>query len=425
MAKKRLIDGSHLKRLRKTTGLTQKQFSEMVDINVRSLRAYENNQRGLTSSCFREIKEKIGYLVDSQNTLRVMIDYLRITFKDVRDLAYFCETYLLCELKEFISEDTKLMAYNHLWRRGDIWIFDYIDKNLTDNYQITVQLSGQGCRQMELILENIGLTWHDLLSKMYFERKDMKVTRLDIAMDEMYRGHDKEDEHFLLSDMITKVYRNEVVFDKLKTWNHVGGGGLNFKNDHEKEEASQGISLYFGSRQSNLYFNFYEKRYELAKKENISLVEALEIFGIWNRYELRFAQEKANKAIEEYVCGIDLAEMAKGIINKEMQVFGEKNSYGAFLPDRKWQSLFGGVDPITLSVQPEPYNIGRTIKWLLHQVADSLALVDEADKVMNTQYLQMIIDSGELSDKAKKTLDTLRLNAFTKSEEELLKLEVC
>ena len=154
MAKDRFIDGKHLKDLRKTTNLTQKQFAELVNINVRSLRAYESNQRGLTSTRFREIKNALGYVSAKKDALRVMIDYLRITFKEVRDLAYFTEAYLLCDLKEFVSEDTKLMAYNHLFRRGDIWIFDYVDKNLTGNYQITVQLSGQGCRQMELILEN-------------------------------------------------------------------------------------------------------------------------------------------------------------------------------------------------------------------------------------------------------------------------------
>ena len=72
----------------------------------------------------------------------------------------------------------------------------------------------------------------------------------------------------------------------------------------DEVEGSQGISLYFGSRQSNLYFNFYEKRYELAKSEQISVEESLEIFGIWNRYELRFAQEKAQLAIEEYISGV-------------------------------------------------------------------------------------------------------------------------
>ena len=40
--------------------------------------------------------------------------------------------------------------------------------------------------------------------------------------------------------------------------------------------VNKGLSLYFGSRQSPLYFNFYQKDYELARKESISVEEARE-----------------------------------------------------------------------------------------------------------------------------------------------------
>src|SRR5699024_1440744 len=173
----------------------------------------------------------------------------------------------------------------------------------------------RSCREMELILESVDMSWQEFLQALLFDLTDSRVTRLDIAMDERYLGHEKEDEQFLLSDMIAKVYKDEVSFKNIRTWNHIGGGN---HRSMDEVEGSQGISLYFGSRQSNLYFNFYEKRYELAKSEQISVEESLEIFGIWNRYELRFAQEKAQLAIEEYISGVDLAEIARGIINHEM-----------------------------------------------------------------------------------------------------------
>ena len=37
--------------------------------------------------------------------------------------------------------------------------------------------------------------------------------------------------------------------------------------------VNKGLSLYFGSRQSPLYFNFYQKDYELARKESMSVEE--------------------------------------------------------------------------------------------------------------------------------------------------------
>ena len=70
---------------------------------------------------------------------------------------------------------------------------------------MTLQLSGQGCREMELVLDSCQLSWQDFLQALLFDFTDSRVTRLDIALDEPYLGHDRQDEQFLLSDMITKV----------------------------------------------------------------------------------------------------------------------------------------------------------------------------------------------------------------------------
>lgn len=107
-------------------------------------------------------------------------------------------------------------------------------------------------------------------------------------------------------------------------------------------EANHGLSLYFGSRQSQLYFNFYEKRYEIARMENISLEESLEIFGIWNRYELRFSDQKAQGVVEEYINGVDLGEIARGIVNKEIQVYDGLTRFGAYKPDENGKVSWRG-----------------------------------------------------------------------------------
>ncbi|HEM6281337.1 TPA: XRE family transcriptional regulator [Streptococcus suis] len=401
MVKDRVVNGRYLKKFRKERiGVSQEDFASMVGLSLNTIKSYESNRRMLTTEKFLEMKEKLGYLNNESKRLEVLIDYVRITFMDVRDLEYFVERYLYCPLSEFDSNETRLMMYTHLWKRGDIWIFDYADKSRTDNYQMTLQLSGKGCRQMELILEREGITWCEFFQKVLFERKDMRVRRLDIAMDELYQGIDKEHEQVSLSDLIRKLYSKELYYEKMKTWNAVDGGKLD-------GSANQGLSLYFGSRQSNMYFNFYEKRYELARREGMTVSESLGVFGVWNRYEIRLAREKAEAVVEEFTGGVDLAEIARGLINSRLEVFDGTNEYGGYVPDEKWQKLFGGVEPLTLSVRPEPYDIESTVKWLIYQVSNSLLLVDEADKILNTQYLQMILNAGELTDKAKATLEAL------------------
>ena len=136
------MDSLYLKEFRKKKKLTQKEFAESAGISLKALRNYEQGKRKLTLEKYREIKAAFGYQDCDSSRLRFMIDYLRLTFKSVRDLEHFTKTFLLCPFKEFTSYETKLMNYNHLWKRGDIWIFDYQDKFETNNYQITVQLSG-------------------------------------------------------------------------------------------------------------------------------------------------------------------------------------------------------------------------------------------------------------------------------------------
>lgn len=399
----------YLKDFRKKRKLTQKKFALSAGISLQSLKFYETGRRELTLDKFREIKSKFGCLEYDPSRLRVMVDYVRITLMSIRDLEFFCKKFLHVAFKDFQSYESKLMNYNHLWKRGDIWIFDYFDKFETGNYQITMQLSGKGCRQMELIFGNEGITWLDFFRELKIAYgEDMRVTRLDLAIDELYQGYEKETEQFLLSDMITKYYHKELDFNSMRTWNYIGGGSLNFEDEQEIEENRQGISLYFGSRQSEMYFNFYEKRYELAKQENLSVEESLEVFGIWNRYEIRLSHGKAQGVVEEYLLGVDLAEIARALINSKINVYDGLNDYGAYLMDKKWQLLFGGVEPLKLSTQPESYNIERTIRWLMYQVSDSLALVEEYDKLVCEENLRMIINSGELNDRGEKILNSVR-----------------
>ena len=299
------------------------------------------------------------------------------------------------------------MNYTHLWQRGNIWIFDFFDKCVTNDYQTCLQLSGQGCRELELLLEDKGITWQIFLQNILYSYEDVRVKRLDIALDELYKGYGHEDEQIQISKLIDKLYSKEIVLDTIKKWNITGGGSF---TDNEDMEANHGLSIYFGSRQSQLYFNFYEKRYEIARMENISLDESLEIFGIWNRYELRFSDQKAQGVVEEYINGVDLGEIARGIVNKEIQVYDGLTRFGAYKPDEKWQRLFGGVEPLKLSTNPQPYSIERTIRWLTYQVANSLALVTEADKILQTEYMKMIQNSGEITDRGKAMLRLLKTN---------------
>ena len=195
---------------------------------------------------------------------------------------------------------------------------------------------------MELLLEHKGISWQTFLQTILYGYEDVRVKRLDIALDELYKGYGHEEEHIQIPELIDKLYaKGNCPRYHSRKWNITGGGSF---TDNDDMEANHGLSLYFGSRQSQLYFNFYEKRYEIARMENISLEESLEIFGIWNRYELRFSDQKAQGVVEEYINGVDLGEIARGIVNKEIQVYKWCHPFWSTKPDENGR-LFGGVDP--------------------------------------------------------------------------------
>lgn len=404
-----MVDARYLKQFRKKTGLNQQEFANAVGMSQSMVSQYERGARKLSNDTYSSIKKAFGYDDAEKERLRVLIDYVRITFKSVRDLDFFCTMLLHCKFKDFRSVTSGLMNYNHVWQRGNIWIFDFADKFDTGNYQITLQMSGQGCREFECVLAKYDLTWFDFFKDLDFSyRATMNVTRLDIAIDELYLGKGNESEQFELSDMITKYYNQELYFEKLRRWNYVGGGRLNYEDEQDREDNRQGISLYFGSRQSELYLNFYEKRFERAKQDGISVEDALCVYDEWNRYEIRLAHKKANAVVQEYLQGIDLGEIARGLINANFDVYDGVNEWGAYIADKKWQKLFGGSLPLLLSTKPEPYSIERTIKWLSQQVAPSLALVSEYDKIVQEDYLAMILNSGEITERGQQMLDDIK-----------------
>ena len=61
--------------------------------------------------------------------------------------------------------------------------------------------------------------------------------------------------------------------------------------------------------------------------------------------------EKRQSVVDEFLGGVDIAEIARGILTNEIAVYDGTNQYGAYKPDQKWQLLFGGTEPLILTVR--------------------------------------------------------------------------
>ena len=125
------------------------------------------------------------------------------------------------------------------------------------NMGIMLDLSGEGCRQLEEIFEeDNNRSWTEFFRSLYDDDifgqgilVDTKITRIDIALDELIvKGQENFDLYVLkekwsrglLTPHLKILILAVDLFTKIKMVN-------------------KGLSLYFGSRQSPLYFNFYQK----------------------------------------------------------------------------------------------------------------------------------------------------------------------
>ena len=215
MVKEPIVKGKYLSEFRKSIGLTQKQFAERLDIGVSQIKLWETDRRNLKFSTFHEIKEKLGYLEADSSLVEVLVDYVRFTIKEIRDLDYFVSKYLYLDFKDFVSEETGLYGYSNRWCKGDIWILDYFDKGKKNDYLTTIQLSGKGCRQLELSFVEHNVTWEQFFSDIYTNYSDFKMNRLDIAFDEKFRGFGNEDKQIDLALVRDNKRKHQVFLDTI------------------------------------------------------------------------------------------------------------------------------------------------------------------------------------------------------------------
>ena len=75
----------------------------------------------------------------------------------------------------------------------------------------------------------------------------------------------------------------------------------------------KGNTLYLGSSNSDFRIVFYEKG--TNRQKNL----AKELDPNWNRYELRFRQERANKVVQELIARRDVAEIAMSVLNGKIR----------------------------------------------------------------------------------------------------------
>lgn len=363
-----------IKQLRNDLQFTQEQFAKELGISRRTLIEIER-----TGKCSEAIKFRLLRFAKTRKPdcmMDCVIDYLRIRF-ETHDVEQIISKVLLLKIEYMSQQDTRFYGYKGLYAFDLIKVM-YSEEE--DSRGTLIELSGQGCRQFEALLEAQGRTWFDFLD--CCELHKGRATRLDLAINDYVRLLD-------LPKLFDKIQADECI-TRFLVFDHQGGGKI-------VGGQIEGITIYIGSRKSDFYLCFYEKDYEQAKKYNVS-PKAIEVK---NRYEIRLKDERARAGIAGLRQTKSAKNIALGILSGHLRfVDKDKNKdKSEWKTNKDWEHFLGEVNKIKLVTKSSKDFYVKTREWLRKYCMSTVKMIKTADRLLNRNDFYQMLKEAELSEK--------------------------
>lgn len=392
-----------LAKVRKSFGLSQNDIVKITGLSKSMVSMIDKGKRQLNSESEQLL---VDYLHRKPKAdITVMIDYLVIRVKTLNYKKFINE---VLKIPDYYFEQGQSGGNGYPFRveYGEIKVF-YHNENIDMGARI--EFKGGACRLFETFLEEQNRTWQDFLKDVInysFEatringvddpieaRKFLKFKRLDIALDERFN----EKGNYNLMDLWEKVRKGQIEM-KLK--------GFRPEEEFKMSDGflkSLGISLYFGSIQGFIRFNFYEKDLEQAFRRNIPVEDVQEIFGFKNRYEIRLKDDKAFQVIEDFVgwgkTPETLYDLGVGIIMDYLQVFDETGR-----PDQSWYEVFGQGKKYKFITQPKIESLEKRRAWFDRQLKRNLYIEARISRETGRSYVEELISEYDPDDEDEKII---------------------
>ncbi|MDE5051753.1 replication initiation factor domain-containing protein [Niallia taxi] len=318
---------------------------------------------------------------NEEEKLTACIDWMQITLRGVTP-QLICEDILGIPY-ELMRNDLRggiKGGYRSLLCFDDIRVLEPSGKNLENGYQVL--MAGKGCRNFEMFLDAQGIDWFDFIERVM--QFDYNFPRIDLAIDDRKT-------YFKISTLI-KMAEKGLCISRMR----VGKKHGTFKL---LDGSTGGETVDFGSRQSQLFMTFYEKNYEQAAK--LGLVKD-EMEKKWNRYELKFRQERAVKLANEMMKRREVFSVAMEVMNNSMRfvVESENNKDPHYWPLWKpWEWFMRDIKKLKLYMQPSPKTFDEFISWLTVYISPSLKILEVVDNRLGTTYLTDLLAQAKLDKK--------------------------
>ncbi|GAB6698027.1 replication initiation factor domain-containing protein [Streptococcus uberis] len=385
---------------RLSLGLSVGDTCALVDSNKRSYARWRN-KGDIPNEKFELLIETTKISKDDNKQLTASIDYLRVRFRTCQFQRIINEVMGLGN-KPFISEVYSRYGYTGFESFNHINLYYAVDD---DQQGTLIEMTGQGCREFEWYLINEQKrSWTDFFKKCYefsssfedkhFDRKDfVRFTRIDIALDEHY----SEIGNYDLGRLNEKKEAG-LISRKAKKYRFIDG---------ESNKKSDGKTIYFGTRQSDVMLSFYEKDYEQCAKLKLELSTYHKLYGLKNRYEIRLNGDASNKFIFDHIHKkTDIGLEAIKVLNYQLQVFEMKDSRRVL--DIEWYSIFGVTDVVKFEMKPKYFPIGeKEYQWYERSVAGVRKRLEIIENITGKSRLEEIDELAEVKEKFRPQLDYL------------------
>lgn len=373
-----------LKEKRKEYKVTQNKLAIACDLSREYLNKIESGKKVPAKSVMRKIFQQLETF-NPDLPLTLLFDYVRIRFPTTNARKIIQEV-LHLNFDYMLHEDYAFYSYQEQYVMGDIVVM----VSQEEDKGILIEMKGRGCRQFETFLLAQKRSWYDFFETSLKLGGVMK--RLDLAIN---------DRAGLLNiPYLTKKCQNEECISLFRTFKSYRSGEL-LKAD---EKDGMGNTLYIGSLKSEVYFCLYEKDYEQYIKLGIPLDQT----ETKNRFEIRLKNERAYHAIMDLMKGRSIESTTFSIITRYMRIVdkvqGKRRTNWPL--NEKWGRFVGrNRKEIQLTSEPKPYTIERTYNWLGRQVAPTLKMTIELDRIRGTSFISDMVLNAELSERHKKILE--------------------
>lgn len=316
-----------------------------------------------------------------KDSLTALIDWCQITVKDVDLFTVITDILKIpLSLMELQNKGKGIAGHELVAGFDNIKILKPTGKMQYNGFQIL--MSGSGCRNYENFLVINKETWFDFFARVC--QYHVNFPRIDLAIDD-------HNPYLNIAELI-RLTKQGLISSQLRNYSENSSGELS-----ESIPVHKGNTLYLGSSNSDFRIVFYEKGYEQAEKFG------KELDPNWNRYELRFRQERANKVVQELIARRDVAEIAMSVLNGKIRFLKQpenkstsrKRLYPTYPP---WELFMQDIEKIKLTIQPQKKTLDSIWNWLESSVAPSLKLFSKIGELDNCDYIQVLIEQAKMND---------------------------